>query len=99
MINLYLVQHAKALSKDEDLAGSCDGTVCPSDKRDEIDSMRNLGLAADVLFGVGGAVAATGIVLLIVSATGDEPDSGGDAVAVAPVGGPGLAGIELVGRF
>jgi hypothetical protein len=88
-----------ALSKVEDLAGSCDGTVCPSEQRDEIDSMRQLGVVTDVLLGVGGAVAATGIVLLIVSATADEPDASGDSVAVAPACGPGFAGVELMGRF
>lgn len=43
---------------------ACDGNVCPKDKEADADQAKALGIGADVCFGVGGAAAITGLVLL-----------------------------------
>ncbi|MCB9598325.1 MAG: hypothetical protein H6719_36765 [Sandaracinaceae bacterium] len=59
------------------------------------DRAQSEAIAADVLFGLGGALLAAGVVVWIIEAV-----SGGDeAVAVAPTFGPGLAGLHVSGRF
>jgi hypothetical protein len=87
-----------ALSLNKDLESECSDGICPKDQWDKNDKMKAMGVTTDVLIGVGAAAAATGIVLLIVSATGDEDQDGGE-VALVPTVGPGFAGAGLQGRF
>lgn len=72
-----------ALSMGSDLEGSCPDGKCPPPKHDDLRTMNDLGTASTVLFVAGGAVAATGIALLIVDAAGKESEH---AVAVSPGG-------------
>jgi hypothetical protein len=87
-----------ALNVDEDLYGSCPDEHCPAtaDYQDKIDRLDRLSVVTDVMLFAGGAIAATGAVLLIIDATrGEEPA----AVALAPAIGPDFAGAALRGRF
>jgi hypothetical protein len=88
-----------ALKLDDQLYQDCPDDHCPDTKayQDDIDKLKTLSLVTDVMLFVGGAAAATGIVLLIVDATGDEEE--GAPVALAPVFGPGLGGAAIQGRF
>jgi hypothetical protein len=87
-----------ALNLDEDLYGSCPDEHCPatSDYQDKIDRLGRLSVVTDVMLFAGGAIAATGAVLLILDATRDEEPT---AVSLAPALGPGFAGAALRGRF
>ncbi|HUT78468.1 MAG TPA: tetratricopeptide repeat protein [Polyangia bacterium] len=86
-----------ALNLDEDLYGSCPEEHCPatSDYQDKIDRLDRLSVVTDVMLFAGGAIAATGAVLLILDATRDEEP----AVSLAPALGPDFAGAALRGRF
>jgi len=92
------VTGSMALKLNKDLEEECPGGNCPEDQWDNNDKMKALGVTTDVLIGVGAAAAATGIVLLIVSATGDESDGSGE-VALVPAVGSGYAGACIQGRF
>jgi len=59
------------------------------------EDMRLRGTLAYVFYGVGGAAAVTGAVLLILDAVDDEPA----AVGVLPSGQGGAAGLQVLGRF
>jgi hypothetical protein len=87
-----------ALNLDEDLYESCPDEHCPAtaDYRDKIDRLDRLSVVTDVMLFAGGAIAATGAVLLILDATRDEEPS---AVSLIPSAGPGFAGAALRGRF
>lgn len=93
-----------ALSMNGDLADECgDGSCSQADKGDEVDKRDGLATASSVLLGVGGAVAATGIVLLIVDAVkGEEPSAAaakGYDIGCAPALGPQFTGAMIEGRF
>jgi len=86
-----------ALSKDKALSDSCSGTSCDGADWNDAQKMKNMGIAADVMFGVGGAALATGIVLLIVSA---KKESAAQArVSVSPVMTAEYSGAVLTGEF
>lgn len=94
------VTGSMALSIDKDLQDKCQGGECGPDYWDDNDKLKAMATTTDVLIGVGGALAATGIVLLIVSAGGEEGDDEGETdVALVPFAGPGLAGATVQGRF
>lgn len=64
-----------ALEHDQ-LVDACPDKTCAPDEAGRIDSVRALGIATDVLLGVGGAVATAGLVWLIVElATGDAAEA------------------------
>lgn len=74
-----------AVSAESDLAESCPGSVCPPEKRGDLDSANTLALTSTVSFIVGGAIAATGVVLLIVRpGGGDEPTSPAVSLRLSP---------------
>jgi len=91
-----------ALSLNSDLSDQCgDGTCTTDDKQGDLDKRDGLAKTSTVLLAIGGAVAATGIVLLVVGSVGKE-DPGADGaseVSVAPTVGPGFAGAAITGRF
>jgi tetratricopeptide (TPR) repeat protein len=89
-----------ALSIDGDLDAACAGGTCSTDRQGDIDRMKALGVATDVLIGVGAAAAATGAALLIYSAFGqEEATDAAQETALTPIVAPGLAGVALSGRF
>ncbi len=85
-----------ALSADKDIDGKCpDG--CYSQYYDDMDRRDNLALTADILLGVGLAATTSGIVMLIVAASGDEDSE--DSAGIFPLVGPQMAGAALEWRF
>jgi hypothetical protein len=67
----------------------------PRDKKSEIESMDNLAITTNVLLGVGGALAVTGAIMLILDVGADEEA----AVALAPFSDGASAGLVLERRF
>jgi len=87
-----------ALSKDKQLEDDCPDGECSPEHWKENDKMKDLAITTDVLIPVGAAIAATGVVLLIVSAGDGEQVDDAD-VALAPIVGAGVGGLSLQGRF
>ncbi|MCA9681371.1 MAG: hypothetical protein KC457_04180 [Myxococcales bacterium] len=67
------------------------------DRRTLLDSSKNKAVAADVLFGVGGALLVTGVVLVVVGFK--KKPANGSKVAFAPSFGPRAVGADLRFRF
>jgi hypothetical protein len=86
------------LSKASDIKDQCDGTVCPVDQEDAADDAKLIGNVSTAMFVVGGVLAATGIILLIVDPFGDSPDTGEEVTASVGVR-VGPTGAALVGSF
>ncbi len=86
-----------ALSGESALADDCPEQVCTdADLQDDIDAVTlKANLSTALLIG-GGALAATGAVLLIVGFKKRKSES---AVQLLPRGAPGFAGLTLEGRF
>jgi hypothetical protein len=86
-------------SKRSELQDDCPGGQCrfasESEFRDRKASVEDLTLATNVLFIAGGALAATGVTLLVIG-SGSEERSGAE---VAVRAAPGSAGVSLGGRF
>ena len=79
-----------AVAAEGDLEQACPGLVCPPEKQDDLDSANTLALTSTVSFIVGGAIAATGVVLLVLR------PGGGDAPQAPPVSlrvGPTWVGV------
>ena len=74
-----------ALGQEKSVRDACTNGVCPIEKQDGADAAKAKALGADICFGIGGAVAITGLVLLIVSVTGSSSDGSG---AIASRGRP-----------
>jgi hypothetical protein len=81
-----------AISKHNSLAATCMAGVCVG-QDSAISSYHLLGTVSDVGLVVGGAIAATGIVLLVTAPKAGAPDH----AWVSPAFGPGFAGVK--GRF
>jgi hypothetical protein len=62
------------LSRAGDIEDTCGGDVCPTTEEPTVDDAKTLGNVSTALFVVGGVVAATGIVLLVV-APGEESEA------------------------
>ena len=82
-----------ALSKSTTLSGACTDKQCPSAQQSNVDSYHTLATLSTVGFVAGGVLAAAGVVLVV---TAPRPVQGREAW-VAPVVGPGYAGLQ--GRF
>ncbi|MCK9458897.1 MAG: PEGA domain-containing protein [Proteobacteria bacterium] len=84
-----------ALSKKNEIDGSCVAGQCPPRYEDDADRVERLALGADILFGVAAAGVITGVVLFFV-----EPKMGSEErTVVAPVVSNDAAGLAVVGRF
>jgi len=86
-----------SMKKTDDFIGECgepNGT-CAESRESERDSIKNISLTADILYGVAGAAVLTGVILFFVEPD-DEPEA---QVAVLPTWTPDSAGIGLTGRF
>jgi hypothetical protein len=92
-----------SLSKNKDLESSCTAGSCPSGVDPDIEESRDkLALMTDILIPVGGVLAATGIVLLIVNAVKKEKpeEETNMETAVLPFAIPqGGGGLMIEGRF
>ena len=89
-----------AFAKTSAARSTCSGDVCPPSSADAIATSKTYGnVSTGALIG-GGALALTGIILLIVPPHGSaSPDDSGKGAAVAPSIGPGVAGLGATGRF
>ena len=90
------------LSKASDIKNNCVETVCPAAEEDAADDAKLLGNVSTAMFVIGGVLAATGIVLLIVDPFDDPSPATGEAAAEASASmglriGP--TGAALVGTF
>jgi len=93
------VTGALALNLDDELYNDCPDGHCTSDRQEDIDRLGALSAVTDVMLFAGGAVAATGAVLLIVDAARGKESADDDAVGVTPAFGPGFGGATIRGRF
>jgi hypothetical protein len=91
-----------AMSRQSDLEDRCPDKHCQDEgDRDLLDGVDNLAVATDVLLAVGAAVAATGVIMIVVgrkheTEAGPDPDA---EVGFAPVVGPRSGGFAITGRF
>jgi tetratricopeptide (TPR) repeat protein len=83
-----------ALSNASDLDKKCSGNACQPSQRSKVDSTRTLAITTDVLWGVGAAAAATGLILWLTGALDTERE-----VPVAFGISPNGISTELSGRF
>jgi hypothetical protein len=91
------VTGALALGKSNDLEDRCpDKQSCPASNRDLKTSADTLSLTTNVLLPLGGVVAATGLVLVIL---GKKQQKTERALSLRPGGGPGGGGVLVEGRF
>jgi len=92
-----------SLSKNNELEDSCTSGSCPSGVDPDVEESRDkLALMTDILIPVGGVLAATGIVLLIVNAAKKEQPEEETSIetAVLPFAIPqGGGGLMIEGRF
>ncbi len=93
-----------ALSMNNELKGDCgDGTCLKEERQDDEDKRDSIATASSVLFGVGGAAAAAGVVLLALGYFDKEQDKDEKesraAVAFTPSFGPRFLGAAIQGRF
>lgn len=86
------------LGKASDIKDQCQGTVCPIEQESEADDAKVLGNVSTAMFVVGGVLATTGIVLLIVDPFNDPAPSGEEAAASLGLR-VGPTGAALVGTF
>jgi len=93
------VTGAMSLNLDEDLYDHCPDSHCADDREADIDKLGTLSAVTDVMLFAGGAIAATGAVLLIVDAAKNRESASDGPVAVAPAFGPGFGGATIRGRF
>ncbi len=80
-----------ALSQDGTLSDACPGGSCSPTRQGEIDAMDRMALISDIMFGVGGALAATGLILLVLPDKGkkekaDDPNAPDVSVTPTPGG-------------
>ncbi|MBK8256419.1 MAG: hypothetical protein IPK82_27590 [Polyangiaceae bacterium] len=87
------VAGAVALGQHDALAAQCLNRFCGADKRGDIAAYETTGLVSTIGFAAGGALAAAGVVIWLVSPASAAPPK----VSVAPV--VTLGGAGLVGRF
>ncbi len=81
-----------AMSKEGELSDACQDGVCTGDQRETYNSADKLAGVSSILLPVGAAVAATGLVLVIVSKKKESAEP--DVVLV-----PSPIGVSLSGRF
>ena len=84
-----------AMSKKSTLEDRCEGNHCPASSAGEADTIKNMNLTADVLFGVAAVGIVTGVILFFVEGD-DESDT---EVAVTPAVTASGAGLAVGGRF
>lgn len=72
------------------------GLICPDDQRANSDDAKSFALGADIAIIAGGALAATGIALLVVNTVRAKKSRN---VAVAPALGPRMTGLAVAGHF
>lgn len=92
-LGVGVVTGALVLGIEKDLDKECTGGFCPPSKENDMDTQRHLAVSSTVMFAVGGASAATALVLLLVSKKRSE------RISAVPAIGPGAAGAVVSVRF
>jgi len=93
------VTGAMSLNLDDELYNDCPDNHCADDRQKDIDKLGSLSAVTDVMLFGGGAIAATGVVLLIIDAKKNRESEQTDDVSVIPSAGPGFTGAVIQGRF
>ncbi len=85
------------IKSDEKYLDSCTPPPCDDPQKEETDSLY---LKTGIFLGIGGAIAVTGAVLLIVDAVKGKKEDGGEVdVSLLPSAGPEFSGLMLQGTF
>ena len=87
-----------ALNIDGDLNENCEKENNENCKQGDIDKLKALALTSDLLLFTGGAVAATGLILLIVDKSRSNNEEA-SSLSFAPAISPGFTGAVIKGRF
>jgi hypothetical protein len=94
---------ALAFGKTSAAKSTCNGDVCPPAASATIATSKTYGDVSTAAFIAGGALVATGVVLLIsppgAGGTSDDADKSAAVPRVSPWVGPGVAGVGVIGRF
>jgi hypothetical protein len=88
-----------AKSKSNSATGQCTGTVCPTAAESNFDSASSLAHVTNILWIGGGVLAATGLTLVLVGSHRAEDAPAAARVELAPLLGPGNAGLFASGAF
>ncbi len=93
-----------ALSMNSKLKEDCgDGSCIKGERQDDEDKRDSIATISSVLFGVGGAAAAAGVVVLVLGYVDKEQaeneEADGAEVAFKPSVGPSFLGVAIQGRF
>lgn len=73
--------------------------IALEDRRRRIDATETFSLTADILYGAGGAIAVTGVALIIASVKRRPANTTNARLRVAPAVGPTSASLQLSSRF
>ncbi len=87
-----------SIVKTKQLKKDCDGTVCPSSRSGDIDSLKTTSLLSSILLPVGAAIAGTGAVLLILGSKRAAKKENND-ISLVPLTSPDFNGLLLQGTF
>lgn len=84
---------SKAQSDFDELDELCQGQPCPASEQERVDDGRTLTLAANLSLGVGAALVAGGVLMIVFGGPDDAE------LAAQPLLSPDTAGVMLEGRF
>ena len=74
-----------AMKLDGELEDACPDLDCAPNRHDDVDKLRRLSVASDVMTGVGAATLAAGVVMVVVSMVRGKSESEESNIAVTPV--------------
>ncbi|MCU0661011.1 MAG: hypothetical protein MUC50_01645 [Myxococcota bacterium] len=86
-----------ALSIDSELSKKCAKDHCSASEANRIETMNSLATSSTVLLAVGGAAAASGVLMLALGYRRRKAEK--SELNVSPIAGPALVGAMLSGRF
>ena len=87
----------KARADHNDLQAACSGNVCAESARSQLDKYRSDALVASTALLIGASSLVGGVVVYLLAPSGKASPKG--HVAVAPLLGPGVAGLHASGTF
>ncbi len=88
-----------AMKLDGELEDACPNLDCAPNRHDDVDKLRRLSVASDVMIGVGSAALAAGAAMVIVSMVRGKSESEKSNIAVTPVATPDWLGLIIRREF
>ena len=88
-----------AMKLDGELEEACPNLDCAPNRHDDVDKLRRLSVASDVMIGVGSAALAAGAAMVIVSMVRGKSESEESNIAVTPVATPDWLGLIIRREF